>query len=87
MGRKTKRCCNGEKTFRQICNEFNVTPAEACVSFGMSPPGVVATALNSSRPERVSQNISLVASQSFSDFWLAMKGASLIDASYQFVGV
>lgn len=75
------------QTFQELCAKFNIKPAEACVAFGMSPPGVIATALNSSRPERISQNVALVASQPSNDFWRAMKSAGLIDANYPFAGV
>ncbi|WP_442509984.1 aldo/keto reductase [Novipirellula sp. SH528] len=72
--------------FREICGRYNVSPAEACVAFGMSPPGVLATALNSSRPERIGQNVALVSAKPPQDFWLAMKNANLIGNDYPFVG-
>ncbi|QEF98086.1 Pyridoxal 4-dehydrogenase [Stieleria maiorica] len=72
--------------FHQLCNQHEVTPAEACVAFGMSPPGVVATALNSSRPERIQQNVALCAASPPAEFWSAMKEAGLIDPSYPYIG-
>lgn len=68
--------------FRGICQRFDVRPAEACVAFGMSPPGVVATALNSSRPERIAQNVALCTAKPAQEFWVAVKEAGLIDADY-----
>lgn len=71
--------------FHQICTKFEIKPAEACVAFGMSSPGVVATALNSSRPERIAQNVGLVSAKPPQAFWAAMKEASLIRGDYPFV--
>ncbi|WP_182866986.1 aldo/keto reductase [Rhodopirellula sp. JC639] len=72
--------------FHHLCDQHDVTPAQACVAFGMSPPGVVATALNSSRPERIRQNVTLCAASPPPEFWSAMKEAGLIDPSYRYVG-
>lgn len=71
--------------FQIQCDRFNVRPAEACVAFGMSPPGVVATALNSSKPSRIAQNVQLVSSEPPAEFWESMKRDGLIDASYPHV--
>ncbi|MGB7323712.1 MAG: aldo/keto reductase [Rubripirellula sp.] len=73
--------------FYEVCDRFTVKPAEACVSFGMSPPGVVATALNSSRPSRIAENVELCRSTQSNEFWLAMKDAKLIDHSYPYLGI
>ncbi|TWU48723.1 Pyridoxal 4-dehydrogenase [Rubripirellula tenax] len=75
------------RRFHDVCRQFNITPASACVAFGMSPPGVIATALNSSRPDRIAQNVALCTSKPDSAFWVAMKEASLIAADYPFLGV
>jgi D-threo-aldose 1-dehydrogenase len=73
------------RKFRVHCEQFNVRPAEACVAFGMSPPGVVATALNSSRPTRIAQNVQLVSAHPPAEFWTSMKRDGLIASSYPFV--
>ncbi len=67
------------------CEEFDVKPAEACVAFGMSPPGVVATALNSSRPSRIAQNVELVTTTPPGDLWKTLREDGLIDASYPYL--
>ncbi|WP_404306927.1 aldo/keto reductase [Neorhodopirellula lusitana] len=72
--------------FREICQKHDVMPAEACVAFGMSPPGVVATALNSSRPGRIEQNVNLVKANPPQEFWTALKTAGLIASDYPYLG-
>ncbi|QDT04618.1 Pyridoxal 4-dehydrogenase [Rubripirellula lacrimiformis] len=74
------------KRFQAVCKRFDVQPAAACVAFGMSIPGVIATALNSSRPERVAQNVALVSDSPSNDFWLAMKDDQLIDSEFPYLG-
>ncbi|MCR9207270.1 MAG: aldo/keto reductase [bacterium] len=71
--------------FHGHCEQHGVRPAEACVAFGMSPPGVVATALNSSKPDRIAQNVQLVSAEPPAEFWTSMKRDGLIDASYPYV--
>lgn len=68
--------------FQEICRTHGVTPAEACVAFGMSPPGVVSIALNTSKPQRVASNVSLANASPPDAFWQAMKEANLIDQAY-----
>ena len=71
--------------FHGHCEQHGVRPAEACVAFGMSPPGVVATALNSSKPDRIAQNVQLVSAEPPAEFWTSMKRDGLIDVSYPYV--
>ncbi len=70
--------------FFSICSSFNIKPAEACVGFAMSPPGVISIALNTSKPERVKENVELVRAKIPAEFWTAMKEESLIDRNYSF---
>jgi D-threo-aldose 1-dehydrogenase len=72
--------------FFMICSNFDVKPAEACFMFGMSPPGVVSIALNTSKPDRVRENVELTRKKIPAEFWITMKEENLIDKNYQFVG-
>jgi D-threo-aldose 1-dehydrogenase len=72
--------------FYNICKEYKIKPAEACVAFGMTPPGIVSIALNTSDPKRISQNVDLVRNEIPDDFWKALKFAGLIRKDYQFAG-
>jgi len=66
------------QTFRQICVEHEVDPAAACVQFGMQFPGVVATALNTSKPGRIARNCELVSTPVPVELWHALRRARLI---------
>ena len=72
--------------FFALCRRHEVSPANACVRFGLSPPGVVSVALNTSRPERIRDNVAAVRAVIPSEFWKALKAAGLIAAEYPYVG-
>jgi D-threo-aldose 1-dehydrogenase len=72
--------------FFTLCGQFDVSPAAACVQFAMTPPGVVSIALNTGRPERVSENVELVQTTIPTEFWRAMKDEGLIAADYPYAG-
>ncbi|MCY3022811.1 MAG: aldo/keto reductase [Planctomycetota bacterium] len=68
--------------FLALCRQFNVVPAEACVQFGLSAPGVVAISLNTSKPDRIQSNVASVVAKIPRGFWKAMKEAGLIAREY-----
>ena len=72
--------------FFEICRSFEITPATACVQFGLSHPGVISIALNTSNPKRIAQNIASVSADIPDEFWSAMKEAGLISRAYPFLG-
>jgi D-threo-aldose 1-dehydrogenase len=72
--------------FFALCEQFDVLPAEACVQFGMSVPGVVSIALNTSKPDRVQQNVAAVQAKIPVEFWAAMKADGLVAEDYPCVG-
>jgi D-threo-aldose 1-dehydrogenase len=65
--------------FFAVCEEFNVTPAAACVQFALRVPGVSSVALHSSNPDRVKENLELAARQLPDDFWQALRDRELVD--------
>ena len=72
--------------FLALCREHEVTPAIACVQFAMSPPGVAAIAMNTSKPAHVADNAASVATKVPLEFWRAAKAAELIRHDYPYVG-
>jgi D-threo-aldose 1-dehydrogenase len=72
--------------FLALCKRFNVIPAEACVQFGLSAPGVASISLNTSKPDRVAKNVASVVAAIPGGFWSAMKDAALISRDYPYVG-
>jgi D-threo-aldose 1-dehydrogenase len=65
--------------FHRICGQFGISPALACCQFALSPPGVVSLALNSSKPERVADNVALVENSVPDGFWNALKKDGLLE--------
>lgn len=65
--------------FWDICNEFKVNIAGACVEFGMMIPGVRATALNTSNPIRIKENVELVNYKAPKAFWTKLKQNGVIN--------
>lgn len=71
--------------FEALCAKHEVQPAAACVQFGMSVPGVIATALNTARPERIKQNVELCTTDVPMSFWTAMKDERLVDREFPYL--
>ena len=72
--------------FFAICKKYDVKPAIACVRFGLSVPGVVAVALNTSKPSRIKDNVETVVVQVPEGLWSEMKEQGLISESYPYLG-
>jgi D-threo-aldose 1-dehydrogenase len=70
------------KTFFALCQEHNVSPAAACVRFGFAAPAVRAVALNTARPERITENAALATAHVPEPFWAALRDAGLIRPDY-----
>jgi D-threo-aldose 1-dehydrogenase len=74
------------EAFYALCRKYGVLPAAACVRFALSPPGVAAIALNTSRPDQVQRNRALAEAEIPDGFWCAMKDARLISRDYPYLG-
>ena len=72
--------------FLNVCEQFGVIPAEACVQFGMSVPGMAATALNTSKPGNVIRNIKAISADLPDDFWSELKTQNIIDGNFPYLG-
>ncbi|MEM6883425.1 MAG: aldo/keto reductase [Verrucomicrobiota bacterium] len=70
--------------FTALCQQHDITPALACCQFGLSVPGIVALALNTSRAERVADNVALVNDTVPATFWQALKHAGLLSNNYPY---
>ncbi len=55
--------------FLSVCKEFDVSPASACIQYGMRIPGISATALNTSKPEHIGRNIKCFEETIPEEFW------------------
>jgi D-threo-aldose 1-dehydrogenase len=72
--------------FISVCQKHGVAPAAACVAFGLSAPGVVGIALNSSKPSRIAHNVALAHAVTPPALWTDLKSAKLIDPAYPYLG-
>jgi D-threo-aldose 1-dehydrogenase len=71
--------------FFTICKKHNVLPANACVQFAMTPPGVISISLNTSNPARVKDNVESVNCKIPHEFWKEMIDRKLIDPDYSYL--
>lgn len=72
-------------SFNALCESHGITPALACCQFALSPPGVAALALNTSKAKRVADNVALVETPVTQKFWQALKDASLLANDYPYL--
>ena len=68
--------------FFGICRQFDVTPAAACLHFGLSHPAIAAVALNTSKPVKMQRNMEILCSNVPDEFWTALKKAQLIGPQF-----
>lgn len=71
--------------FFTLCNKHGVVPANACVRFALSPPGVQSVSLNTSKPGHVLKNVESVECSIPDGFWKEMKEKGLIDRDYPYL--
>lgn len=71
--------------FFHLCQKHDVVPANACVRFALSPPGVQSISLNTSLPGHVLKNVESVGCSIPDDFWKEMKEHGLIDPDYPYL--
>lgn len=64
--------------FFRVCWQYGVSPAAACVQFGLLVPGIDAVALNSESPARVRENLALASAPISPAFWQALITERLI---------
>ena len=66
------------KSFVALCEAHGISPTHACIQFGLSGPGVVAVALNTSHADRIAQNVAAVVNPVPDQFWASMKEEGLL---------
>src|SRR5204863_8419088 len=68
--------------FFEICNQFNIKPATACVQFALHVPGVNSIALNTTHPNRVKENLDMVNADILIEFWEGLQSKGLIEINF-----
>ncbi len=71
--------------FFSVCDDFDVQPGDACLHFALSPPQIIAVALNPSKPERIKRNIEVLQTEIPAVFWKALKDNNVIDSNYKYL--
>ncbi len=70
---------NWRERFFAICQDFRISPAHACIQFGLSLPGIDAIALNSTSPAKIKENARFCHSEIPAAFWERLAADSLIE--------
>ena len=71
--------------FFALCEQHGQVPAEVCIQFGKSHPGVVALALSTSKPQRVKTNVDAMSVDVPADFWNVLKEEGLLAADHPYI--
>lgn len=80
---ETNALLNWRSAFFNLCKQFNVKPAHACVQFAFNVPGVKSIALNTTHASRVKENTEMLDVDIPLKFWAAMEESKLISVNYQ----
>lgn len=73
-----KRLLNWRATFFGICDQFGILPAEACFNFSFRFPGITSIAMNTTKPEKIADNVAMVQKTIPVAFWKEMLDRGLI---------
>ncbi len=71
--------------FYKICERHNVTPSDVCILFGLSHPGIIGIALNTSRPQAIEKNVALMKTALPQKIWKDLKNIGLIEKDYDYI--
>jgi D-threo-aldose 1-dehydrogenase len=74
-----KTLLDWRETFFRICNQFGILPVEACFNFSFRFPGIGSIALNTTKPEKIVDNVALVQKKIPVEFWQEMLDQGLIE--------
>jgi D-threo-aldose 1-dehydrogenase len=67
--------------FFEVCADFGIKPADACVAFALNAPGVKSVALNTTNPKRVKDNVAMANTHIPGEFWKQLASKGLISDS------
>jgi D-threo-aldose 1-dehydrogenase len=70
------------KDFFKTCNDFGVSPAEACVQFALNVPGVRSIALNTTHASRVQSNLAMIDADIPKAFWKELRNRDLMEVDF-----
>lgn len=70
------------KDFFDVCEQYNIQPAHACVQFGINVPGVTSIALSTSQAAKVKGNVDMATMAIPDSFWNELRDKQLISRYY-----
>jgi len=70
------------KVFFEVCKQFEVSPATACVQFALNVPGVKSIALNTTDAKRVKENLEMASIKIPVEFWSSLRSKGLVKADF-----
>ncbi|MCF8224333.1 MAG: aldo/keto reductase [Bacteroidales bacterium] len=85
ISRHGKMIYEWRQKFFGICNRYQVDPGVASLNFGISHPAIASVALNTSKPEKMKQNVSALGQEIPGEFWNEMKNEQLINSTYKYL--
>ncbi len=75
---KGKSLLEWRAKFWSVCEQFQVSPAEACFTFGFTIPGISSVALSTTRPAKVKPNIEMATKSIPTELWETLVQEGLI---------
>lgn len=73
------------RKFFALCERHKQVPAQVCIQFGKSPPGIAALALSTSKPQRVKTNVDAMSTAVPDAFWHVLKAEGLLAADHPYI--
>jgi D-threo-aldose 1-dehydrogenase len=70
------------KAFVALCHGHGVTPVHASIQFALAAPGVVAVVVNTSRPDRIAENVAAAVAEAPHALWASMQEEGLLSGDH-----
>jgi len=85
---KDKALFKWRQDFFRLCTQYQVKPAQACIKFAMSAPGVKSLAFSTTTVELMKENLAMISDDAppiNPEFWQKMKEEGLIEKHYNYI--
>ena len=80
--RKDAQCLEWRRQFTEVCQQFQASPYDVAVAFGVSHPAVTSVALSTSQPNRVESMVLAATTTPAAAIWTELRNRGLIAADY-----
>jgi aryl-alcohol dehydrogenase-like predicted oxidoreductase len=79
---KDAECLEWRRQFTEVCQQFDASPYDVAVAFGVSHPAVTCVALSTSKPDRVESMVSAATNKPAAAIWTELRDRGLISPAY-----